>query len=57
MADHGFENKQKWKKAVQNSPLLAILHEGPQKKLFQNLNINYVVNFLQKQEWLEFLSK
>ncbi len=28
MADFGFENKQKWKRA----PLLAILPEGPQKK-------------------------
>jgi hypothetical protein len=35
MADRGFENKQKWKKVYISSPLLAILPEGPQKKLFK----------------------
>jgi hypothetical protein len=33
MAVHGFENKQKWKKVWKTSPLLAILPEGPQKKI------------------------
>jgi hypothetical protein len=32
MADHGFENKQKWKKVYKSSPFLAILPEGPQMK-------------------------
>jgi hypothetical protein len=28
-----FENKQNWKKVYKSTPLLAILPEGPQKKL------------------------
>jgi hypothetical protein len=45
MADRRLENKQKGKKVCKSFPLLAILHEGPQKKFLLNLIINYAVKF------------
>jgi hypothetical protein len=64
MADHGFENKPKWKKVYKSSPFLAFFAWRTTEEIYLKFSnklfgwkITDFISFLPKQEWVECLKK